>query len=140
MNQKKLNDFDELINDFLSKKEFALSGASSDPSKYGYIIIDKMKRNGYDVVPVTAAETAIDGITCVANIESLPEKIKNINFVIAPKRALKLLEVCVKKRIEIAWFQPGAFDETVINEYEKVGIKTIYGPCIMVAAKVMGVL
>jgi len=135
VNHKTANDFDELIKLFLAKKEFALSGASADPSKYGNIILKKMSRNGYNVFPVNSVETAIDGITCFANIDSLPEEIKFINFVTAPKRSIRLLGACVRKGIEIAWFQPGAYDCAVIGEYESAGIRTIYGPCIMVAAQ-----
>lgn len=135
MNHKTTGDFDDLIKIFLSKKEFALSGASADPSKYGNIILKKMARGGYRVLPVNSAETEIDGITCFTNIDSLPEEIKFINFVTAPKRSLRLLGACVRKGVEIAWFQPGAYDGAVIGEYERAGIRTIYGPCIMVAAQ-----
>jgi len=135
VNHKTVNDFDELIKLFLAKKEFALSGASAESSKYGNIILKKMARGGYKVFPVNSVETEIDGITCFANIDSLPEEIKYINFVTAPKRSLRLLGACVRKGIEIAWFQPGAYDDAVIGEYESAGIRTIYGPCIMVAAQ-----
>ena len=126
---------EELIKTFLSARVFALIGASDNPEKYGNIILKNLIAKGFKVIPVNPGKTAIEGVDCYKDIASLPDYVKFVNFVVPPKIALKMLPDAVKKGVEIAWFQPGAYDDELICECARLGLKAINdGSCIMVCA------
>lgn len=127
--------FDEAVKTFLSARAFALVGASNNQAKYGNIIFRDLVSKGYRVVPVNPSEKEIEGVACVPDVASLPDFIRFMNVVIPPARSLALVAPAVKKGIQIAWFQPGSYDATVVAECERLGLLAIYGPCIMVCAR-----
>ena len=126
--------FDPLIKEFLAARAFALAGASKNAEKYGNIILKNMASKGYKVVPVNPSEKEIEGAGCYPDITSLPDFIRFVNVVLPPAKSLAIIKQCAGKNIETIWFQPGAYDDAVVAECEKLGIKCIYGPCIMVCA------
>ncbi|HOD41224.1 MAG TPA: CoA-binding protein [Candidatus Wallbacteria bacterium] len=126
---------EELIQSFLSAKVFGLVGASDNPEKYGNIILKNLVSKGYKVLPVNPGKSVIEGLECFSDIASLPEYVKFLNFVIPAPRAKKMMQAVKDKGIEIVWFQPGAYDDDLIGECEKLGIQSIHdGSCIMVCA------
>ncbi|MEZ7891771.1 MAG: CoA-binding protein [Candidatus Wallbacteria bacterium] len=129
-----LTRFDALINEFLAPRSFALIGASNNPDKYGNIILKNMVSKGYGVYPVNPNEQKINGIKCHNSISELPDFIKFVNIVLPPVKSLNIMDECASRGIKIVWFQPGAYDETVIKKCEQLSIKHIYGPCIMVCS------
>ncbi len=126
--------FDHLIKEFLAARAFALAGASKNTEKYGNIILKNLVSKGYKVVPVNPSEKEIEGAECYPDITSLPAFVRFVNVVLPPARSLSIIKQCAEKNIETIWFQPGAYDDTVVAECEKLGVKSIYGPCIMVCA------
>lgn len=126
---------EELIKKFLSARVFALVGASDNPEKYGNIILKNLTAKGYTVLPVNPSRETIEGLACYKDISALPEYAKFVNFVVPPKIAMKMLPDAVKKGVEIAWFQPGAYDDAVVAECARLGLPAICdGACIMVCA------
>ncbi len=126
---------EELIKTFLAARVFGLIGASDNPEKYGNIILKNLVSKGYKVLPVNPSKQSIEGIDCFANIASLPEYVKFLNFVVPAPKSLKMMSAVKDKGIEIVWFQPGAYNDELINECTKLGIKAIHdGACIMVCA------
>ncbi len=126
---------EDLIKTFLASRVFALVGASDNPEKYGNIILKNMTAKGYSVLPVNPAKDSIEGIACHADIASLPGHVKFLNFVIPPQKAIKMMQSVKDRGIEIVWFQPGAYNDELIEECRRLDIKTIHdGSCIMVCA------
>lgn len=127
----------ELIKIFLAPKTFGLVGASDNPEKYGNIILKNLTAKGYNVLPINPTKETIEGIKCYKDILSLPSYVKFLNFVIPPPKALSLLPQALEKKIEIIWFQPGAYDDKVIAKCKELGLKSIHdGSCIMVCSTV----
>ncbi len=126
---------EDLIKTFLAPRVFALVGASDNPEKYGNIILKNLTAKGYDVLPVNPSKDSIEGITCYPDIASLPQHVKFLNFVIPPQKALKMMKTVKEKDIQIVWFQPGAYNDELIEECGRLDIKAIHdGACIMVCA------
>ena len=85
---------------------YALIGASSNPEKYGNIILHDLHDNGYHILPVNPKEEKIDGITCYKNLTEIPEKIDVVVFVVPPQIAVNVLEEVVELGIQNVRFQP----------------------------------
>ena len=83
------------IEDFLANHEVAVIGASDNKKKFGNIVLNKLKDNGYTVYPINPRLTEIDGIKCYPNIESLPETVKAAVFITKPEISEKItIQIC----------------------------------------------
>ncbi|CAG8492790.1 7080_t:CDS:2 [Racocetra fulgida] len=102
-----------LIKEFFSSSNYAVVGASTDPSKYGN-----------------------KGLSCVPNLSSLPNFEPNntsVSIITQPNVSKDILKEATKLGITRIWLQPGA-ENTECQEYaKKVGLQIISGgPCVLV--------
>jgi uncharacterized protein len=124
---------DATVQEAIDNKVWALVGASSNPAKYGNIILHNMKNVGYTIYPVNPHAEEIDGIKCYPNLAALPEKPAVVDFVLPAKLSLPFLEEAAQLGIPTVWFQPGAESDENISKAEELGLKTIHHSCAMVA-------
>jgi predicted CoA-binding protein len=124
---------DEIVQKAVDSKVWALVGASTNPEKYGNIILHNMANAGYKIYPVNPRATEIDGYKCYPGLASLPEKPAVVNFVLPAKMALPFLEEAARLGIRTVWFQPGAESAEAISRAEELGLQVIYNACCMVA-------
>ncbi|CAG8479717.1 11878_t:CDS:2 [Dentiscutata heterogama] len=108
-----------LIKEFFSSSNYAVVGASTDPSKYG-----------------NKKEAEIEGLSCVPNLSSLPNIDPNstsISIITQPNVSKDILKEATELGISRIWLQPGA-ENVECQEYaNKVGLQIISGgPCVLV--------
>jgi predicted CoA-binding protein len=96
------------IQQFLSSPAFGVVGASSNREKYGNKVLRCFLQNGRKATPVNPAETAIEGIPCVATISELPADVVSISMITPPVVTAKLVPLAIEKGILNIWMQPGA--------------------------------
>jgi predicted CoA-binding protein len=127
---------DDLIHEFLAAKKFCLVGASTDPEKYGNIIFKRMRSHGYEVVPINPKAAAIEGVASVAKPQQVPGGAPYCNIVVPPAVGLNMVPDLVQAGCRIAWLQPGAESQPLVDALSKAGIGVIHGgPCIMVSVR-----
>ncbi|NWJ95233.1 MAG: CoA-binding protein [Chloroflexi bacterium] len=124
---------DEIIQEAVDNRVWALVGASTNPDKYGNIILHNLTNAGYKVYPINPRAQEIDGIPCYPNLSALPEKPSVVDFVIPAKLSLPFLEEAARLGIAVVWFQPGAESPENIGKAQELGLKVIYHACAMVA-------
>lgn len=112
------------------EKSFAVVGASNNPEKYGYKVFEAILKKTKKVFPINPKETQIIGQKCYPSLTNIKEEISVIVFVVPP---LVTLEVLKKNflRKSLFWFQPGSFDEKVIQFCEENGIEYENKKCII---------
>lgn len=123
---------EKIISDMLEKKSWAVVGATQNPSKFGNRIFKKLQRYGYDVTPINPVYSDVEGVKTFASLSEMPEKPECVNVVVAPERAMTALEEAIDLGIEYVWFQPGAFNEDIIERAESAGVKIVYHACVLV--------
>lgn len=123
---------EKMIDDMLSKKTWAVVGATDNPTKFGHKIYTKLKRFGYEVFPVNPMYQTVDGDTCYPSLEAIGKTIDCVNVVVAPERAEKALESVYQLGIKNIWFQPGTFTPEIIDRSEVLGLNTVYYNCVLV--------
>lgn len=123
---------EELIKSMLSKKIWAVVGATENSEKYGNKIYKKLKKYGYEVYPVNPNYTEIDGDKCYPSLKELPKKMDCVDVVLSPKLSVNTLDEVIELGIENIWFQPNTFTMDIIEKAEKSGINTVYLNCVMV--------
>jgi len=120
------------MNKMLNLKRWALLGATTDTTRFGYKIFRELEDRGYTVYGINPKYDYIDGIKLYKSIEELPELIDGINVIVNPKITLEALPKIKAKGIKNVWFQPGSFNEEVIEEAKKLGFNIELEDCMHV--------
>lgn len=131
------------IKSFFSKnRQYAVAGASNNPSKFGYKILNWYIVHNLPVVPINPKESQILGKPVVSNVTTLIEAIVkqtkvdghdlskvdglSVSFLTPPPiTAATLREIGktegYKNVIKGLWFQPGSYDQEVLDIAEELG-------------------
>lgn len=125
----------ELIEKMLEKRNWVVVGASENKSKFGYKIFKALKENGYNVYPVNPGYDKIDGEKCYHSVKEIPEVVDCVNVVVPPKIGLNLIDEVSELKIENIWFQPGTFNDEVIDKAKEKKLKHVYNNCVLIELK-----
>ncbi len=118
----------------LEKKIWTVVGANDDPEKFGNRIYKKLLSRGYTVYPVNPKYDSLEGNTCYKDLSSLPQKPEVIDMVVSPKRGRPVLEEAAKLGVEYIWFQPGTYDDELLEFTKAKGLKHVLA-CALVALR-----
>jgi predicted CoA-binding protein len=121
----------DLITEFMSKKNFAVVGATDNPEKYGNRIVKNLAKRGYRVFPVNPKLDTLEGLTCYHNLAEIPEKVEVVDFVVPPAVTLATLKQCRELGLTSIWLQPGSEDEAALAFCRDNGMQVVHGVCVM---------
>lgn len=128
-----MDKIEQVKKEMLSKKVWAVVGATPDSEKFGYKIYKKLKDYGYTVYGVNPKYESLDGDKLYSSLKDLPEKPECIDMVVNAKVTKSTLTEIKELGIEYVWFQPGTFDEDIIDMAEEDGLQIVYYDCVLVA-------
>ncbi|MCW3135609.1 MAG: CoA-binding protein [Canidatus Methanoxibalbensis ujae] len=128
---RRIDTSEQLIEDFLSRRVFAIVGATRKKEKYGYRIFRILKDAGYKVYPVNPKYDEIEGERCYASLSELPEKPDVVDIVVPPD----VTEIIVREAHELGinriWMQPGSESASAIKFCEDNGMLVLHDVCVM---------
>jgi len=127
-----MKDVDVVKKEMLDLKKWAVIGVTDDNSKYGYKIFNKLNEKGYTVYGVNPKYDEINGAKIYDSVKDVPEKVDCISMVVNPKLSSKALDDIAELGIKYVWFQPGTFDEDVLDKAESLGLDIVYYDCVYV--------
>ncbi|KAG6831718.1 hypothetical protein H0H87_004269 [Tephrocybe sp. NHM501043] len=120
---------------FFASSQFAVIGASSDPSGLASQVLGWYRDKHMDVIPVHPREKRLDGLSAIPSISKLPSPSTTALTISAtPHVTLSLLKQARELSIPSIWIQPGASDQNVVDyiEANNLSEKVIWGgPCIL---------
>ncbi|NLZ73387.1 MAG: CoA-binding protein [Bacteroidales bacterium] len=122
--------------ELMKKKVWAVVGATTDRSKYGYKIYKELKEAGYTVYPISPNYDAIDGDQAYKTLSDLPQKPEVVDFVVNPRIGLGIVEECAKLGIQNIWLQPGTVSAEVLALAKEKEINAVEA-CVLVALRTM---
>ena len=123
----------ELINEFMSQKRFAVVGATDNPYKYGNHIVQNLKHRHYEVYPVNPKLKELEGLSCYPRLTDIPVKVDVVDFVVPPKATEEILKQCKELRLSRIWLQPGSESETAITYCHENNLKVVHSVCVMLS-------
>lgn len=123
---------EDLIQDFIEQRTWAVVGASTDPDKYGHRVLMNLRAVGYTVYPVNPKGGEIDGVQVCPTLADLPEIPDVVNVVVPPKVTEQIVRQMKGLGLSRVWLQPGAESEEVIRYCVENGIQVVYNSCAMV--------
>jgi hypothetical protein len=98
------------------------------------MIYKKLKVRGYEVYAVNPLYDTVEGDPCYKDLSSLPKLPEVIDMVVSPKRAKPVIEEAAKLGIKYIWFQPGTYDDEVMDLAKNLGLEAVQA-CVLVATR-----
>jgi uncharacterized protein len=122
---------EDLIKEFISRKKFAVIGATDNPEKYGNRIVKNLKDRGYEVYPVNPKLKELDGLACYSSLADIPVKVDVVDFVVPPAVTEEILKQCRELGLDRIWLQPGSESEKAITFCQENNLKVVHSVCVM---------
>ncbi|MCD6436029.1 MAG: CoA-binding protein [Clostridiales bacterium] len=121
-----------MIEKMLSKKKWAVVGATKRETKFGYQILMMLKEYGYEVYPINPFYDEIKGIKCYPSLKDIPVKVDVVDVVIPPKRTINLINEVKEVGIENIWFQPGTYTTEILEKSHEMKLNIVFEDCVMI--------
>ncbi len=120
----------ELIALLTGATTIAMVGASSNPDKASYGIMQKLQKAGYRVIPVNPRETEILGERSYASLADIPERIDIVDVFRRPEDTPSIAENAVKIGAKALWLQTGISNEDAAARASAGGLTVVMDTCI----------
>lgn len=103
----------EIINKLMRPKSVAVVGASSQPGKIGYTVVENLLKGGYKgkIYPINPTATEILGLPVFASITALPEAVDLAIITIPAKITNQVAEECGQKGVKALSVITSGFSE-----------------------------
>jgi predicted CoA-binding protein len=108
----------------------AMVGASSNPDKASYGIMQKLQRAGYRVIPVNPRETEILGERSYPSLVDVPERIDIVDVFRRAEDTPGIADEAVTIGAKALWLQSGISSEDAAARATKGGLMTVMDACI----------
>tara|TARA_B100001248_G_C27378436_1_gene455573 strand:+ start:45 stop:449 length:405 start_codon:yes stop_codon:yes gene_type:complete len=118
----------EILNNI---KSIALIGASSNPERDSFKVMEFLINQGYEVFPVNPNEinNNILGKKCYSSIEAIKQNIDMVDIFRSKEHVYKITQSALAKGIKVIWTQEGIFDEDSRRLAEKHGSIFVMNEC-----------
>jgi predicted CoA-binding protein len=125
------NPSDEQITDLLTNANtIAVVGASGNPDKSSYGIMQKLQKAGYKVIPVNPRETDILGERSYPSLADIPDKVDIVNVFRRPEDTPPIADEAVKIGAKALWLQEGISSDEAAARAEAGGLMAVMDLCI----------
>jgi len=123
---------EDLIEEFVNQRVWAVVGASKDPAKYGNQIFQDLTEAGYTVYGVNPRGGEIGGQTLYPTLSDLPERPAVVDVVLPPGITEEIVRQCAQLGLKRVWMQPGSESEAAIQFCQEHDIKVVHDTCAMI--------
>ncbi len=115
----------------LKVRTIALVGASSNPSRESYKVMEFLIDSGYKVYPVNPneADNFILGEKCYSNLKSIKEKIDMVDIFRAKEFIFDITREAIELKVKIIWTQENLIDEKAAKLGTDKGLTVIMDEC-----------
>ncbi len=117
------------ISDFVSRRVWAVVGASQNQTKFGYMIFRSLRDAGYTVYPINPKGGELEGSPVYPSLADLPETPEVINLVVPPAVSEKVVEEAHQLGLSRIWMQPGAESKAAIAYCREHDMQVVSDAC-----------
>ena len=108
----------------------AIVGASSNPDKASYGIMQKLQKAGYRVIPVNPRETEILGEPSFPSLLDVPDRIDIVDVFRRAEDTPGIADEAVTIGGKALWLQSGIVSEDAARRAEAGGLTVVMDACI----------
>lgn len=125
------NPSDEQIRSLLSHaRTIAIVGASGNPDKASYGIMQQLQRVGYRVIPVNPKESEILGEKAYPSLAAIPQKVDIVDVFRRADDTPPIADEAVAIGAKAFWLQSGISSEDAAARATKGGLTVVMDSCI----------
>jgi predicted CoA-binding protein len=125
------NPSDQDIKDLLTgATTIAVVGASSNPDKSSYGIMQKLQRVGYKVIPVNPRETEVLGEKAYGSLRDIPSKVDIVDVFRRAEDTPPIADDAVAIGARALWLQSGIASEDAAARASHGGLIVVMDACI----------
>lgn len=111
-------------------RTWAVVGASDDPWRSSYGVMELLVRTGYDVVPVNPAYETVLGRTCYPTLADVPREVDVVDLFRRSDQAGPHVDEAVAIGARAVWTQLGVFpDEAALDRARAAGLTVVVNRC-----------
>jgi predicted CoA-binding protein len=111
-------------------QRIAVLGLSPKPQRDSHKVGLYLKANGYTVIPVRPAQSAVVGEKAYPSLLEVPLPVDIVDAFINPARILPLAQDAVKIKPKLFWMQLGVENAAAAQILTEAGIDVIMNRCI----------
>jgi len=124
---------EQVIENALKLKNWAVVGATPRKEKYGYLVFKRLMERGYNVFAVNPFYNEIEGHKVYKSLEEVSDNIEYVSMIVSPDKGEKYVKEAAALGVKYIWFQPGAESIKLIDMCKELSLIPIYNACILVA-------
>jgi uncharacterized protein len=108
----------------------AMVGASSNPDKAAYGIMQKLQNTGYKVIPVNPREAEVLGERAYASLKDVPLPICIVDVFRRPEDTPAIADEAIAVNAKALWLQSGISNEEAAARATAAGLLVVMDQCI----------
>jgi uncharacterized protein len=108
----------------------AVVGASSNPDKASYGIMQRLQRVGYRVIPVNPRETEVLGERSYPSLSEIPGPVDIVNVFRRAEDTPPIADEAVKIGAKTLWLQSGIVSQDAATRATAGGLKVVMDACL----------
>jgi uncharacterized protein len=121
---------DELRSLLTNAQTIAMVGASSNPDRASYGIMQKLQKVGYKVIPVNPRETEVLGEHSYPSLADVPGPIDIVDVFRRAEDTPEIADEAVKVHAKGIWLQTGIANDAAAERAERGGLLAVMDACI----------
>jgi uncharacterized protein len=123
----------DAVAQFLEGRRFAVAGVSRQPGQAANAVFRRLRRAGYEVVPVNPNAPEVEGVVCYPSIAAVPGSLYGVVIATAPEVSTQIVHQCADRAVARVWFHrsfgQGSVSEQAVRACEARGVASIVGGC-----------
>jgi uncharacterized protein len=125
------NPSDEQLKQLLTDAHtIAVVGASANPEKSSFGIMQKLQHAGYRVIPVNPRETEVLGEKAYASLSDIPEQVDIVNVFRPSEDTPPIADEAVRIGAKALWLQSGISSEEAADRATAGGLTVVMDSCL----------
>jgi uncharacterized protein len=118
---------------FLRGKRIAVAGVSRTGQSAGNPVLQKLRKSGYDAVPVNPNAVEIGGAPCYPDLASIPGALDGVVIATHPNMSAEIVRQAAARGVTTVWFHrsfgQGSVSDEAVRECERLGLTALVGGC-----------
>jgi predicted CoA-binding protein len=108
----------------------AIIGASPNPARHSYSVLEYLKSAGYDVIPIRPDGTDVAGVPAFATLADVAGPIDLVVIFRKPEAVPSHLDEAAARDVDVVWLQPGVWSRQAQTAADRHGLTLVKELCI----------